>query len=140
MRTGPIILVDDDIEDKEILEEVLDDLRIPNAFKWFNNCGDALDYLRIATEQPLLIICDVNLPKQTGFDFKKELDADPELRRKSIPFIFCSTSVNQDTVNNAYRHTTVQGFFQKSFSYEEFRENIRIILDYWKICSHPTAA
>lgn len=139
MKDGPIILVDDDAEDKEILQQVLLDLQVSNPLNWFCNCETAMQYLRTTSEQPFLIICDVNLPKQSGLEFKKELDADEGLRRKSIPFIFCSTSVNQDTVNSAYRQMTVQGFFQKCFSYDEFRENIRIILEYWGKCSHPTS-
>ena len=137
MNSGPIVLVDDDVEDKEILQQILTDLNVHNPLLWLDNCADSMQYLRTTQKQAFLIICDINLPKQNGIDFKKDLDNDPVLRKKSIPFVFCSTSVSEETVNRAYMEMTVQGFFQKCFSYEEFRKNMKTIIDYWMICTHP---
>lgn len=137
MRSGPIIVVEDDIDDKEIFESALEELCFRNRIIWFNNCDDAWDYLKKTTDSPFIIFSDVNLPKQSGLEFKKQIDADPQLRKKSIPFVFYSTSVNQDTVNEAYTKMTVQGFFQKSSRFDEMKQTIKLILDYWRICRHP---
>jgi CheY-like chemotaxis protein len=98
---------------------------------------DAFDYLCATTDRPFIIFCDVNLPSMTGLEFKKKVDDNKELRRRSIPFIFYSTSVNQNAVNEAYTKMTVQGFFPKSNSFEEMRKMLALIIDYWMYCRHP---
>jgi len=137
MRSGPIIVVEDDIDDKEIFDAALQELQSANKIIWFNNCYDAWDYLKTTTDSPFIIFSDVNLPKKSGLEFKKQIDEDNQLRKKSIPFVFYSTAVNQDTVNEAYTKMTVQGFFQKSSRFEEMKQTIKLILDYWRVCRHP---
>lgn len=136
-KTGPIVLIEDDIDDKDLFIEILKELKVPNAVVWYTRTEDAFDYLRSTKDQPFLIFSDVNLPRQNGIEFKRQLDSDPELRKKSIPFIFYSTSVAQKVVNEAYTKMTVQGFFQKANSYEEIRNNIRLVIEYWTACKHP---
>jgi CheY-like chemotaxis protein len=139
-KVGPIVIVEDDKDDQEIIEEVITELRVENKIILFDNCIDTFAYLKTTKDQPFIIFCDVNLPQQSGIDFKRQIDEDDYLRKKSIPFIFYSTSVAQYAVNEAYTKMTVQGFFQKPNSYEEIRQLIKVILDYWKNCKHPNAA
>lgn len=138
-QTGPIILVDDDPEDEELLREVLHNLGIQNKLINFAVCSKAFDYLKKMTDNPFLIISDINLPIQNGIEFKRQIDEDPQLRAKSIPFVFLSTSVDEKTVNVAYKEMTVQGFFQKPVSFTEFTILIKLMIDYWKLCRHPNA-
>lgn len=137
MKSGPIIVVEDDADDKEIFRDILKELGVTNKLTWFQNGFDAFSYLKTTPEQPFIIFCDVNLPKLNGIEFKRLIDNDPQLRKKSIPFIFYSTAVNQKTVNEAYTQMTVQGFFQKKSNYAEIKQDIKLILDYWTDCKHP---
>lgn len=136
-KSGPIVIVEDDADDKEVFQEILNELKVPNTIVWFTQCDDAFAYLKTTTERPFLIFSDVNLPRQNGIEFKRAIDNDPQLRRKSIPFIFYSTSVAQKLVNEAYYSMTVQGFFQKANSYDEIKRTIKLAVDYWGICRHP---
>jgi len=136
-KSGPIIVLEDDADDKSIFEEILQDLEITNKLIWFTKTAETLEYLKTTSEQPFIIFSDINLPVQNGIDFKKELDTDEQLRKKSIPFVFYSTSVDQKTVNDAYTKMTVQGFFKKGNSYDEMKTDIKVIFDYWKTCKHP---
>ena len=122
-----------------ILTDVLEELEVKNKVIWFGNCMDAFDYLCSTSAPPFLIFCDVNLHGQTGIEFKKKLDGNPELRKKSIPFIFYSTSTNKATVTEAYTEMTIQGFFEKGSIYSEIKANIKTIIDYWKLCKHPNS-
>jgi CheY-like chemotaxis protein len=88
MVPGPIIIVEDDRDDRFIIAEVLKELNIPNKTLWFSKCMEAFDYLKSNDDQPFIIICDINLPEVNGIEFKRQVDSDPELRRKSIPFVF----------------------------------------------------
>jgi CheY-like chemotaxis protein len=136
-KSGPIVVIEDDTDDLDLLKEALKETQIENELICFGNGPDAYDYLKTTTQQPFLILCDVNLPRQNGIEFKAQMDADPQLRQKSIPFIFYSTYVSQYAVNEAYKTLTVQGFFQKNDTYQEFKEVIRIMIEYWKLCKHP---
>lgn len=136
-KHGPIILVDDDHDDKEIFEHVLEELGVTHELIYFDRCRDAMEYLLNTAGQPFIIFCDVNMPAYNGVEFKKDIDSTPMLRQKSIPFVFYSTSVNQETVNTAYTEMTVQGFFQKSHGMKEIKNTIKLILDYWFSCRHP---
>ena len=139
MKTGPIILIDDDHDDKDVFQDILKDLKVTNPLTWFQNCDDAFSYLKTTSDQPFVIFCDLNLPGIQGIVCKRQIDDDKELRKKSIPFVFFSTTVDQKTVNEAYMKMTVQGFFRKKNSYDELKETIKLIVAYWKECQHPNS-
>ncbi len=139
MVSGPIVIIEDDVDDKEIIEEVLKELDIPNKIVWFKGCTEAFKYLKVQTEQPFVILCDVNFPGQSGREFKKQIDDDDEIKKKSIPFVFYTTAANKNYVDEAYTELTVQGYFQKANSYTETKNIVRAILEYWKYCKHPNA-
>jgi len=136
-KSGPIIIVEDDRDDRDFLEKILFDLKIDNERIWFKTADVALEYLEHTPLSIFIIICDINLPGQNGIDFKKSIDTNPYLRKKSIPFIFYSTAAAQTIVNEAYSNVSVQGFFKKSSSFEESKFMISTIFSYWKICRHP---
>jgi CheY-like chemotaxis protein len=138
-KEGPIIIIDDDVEDKDIFKDALEELSIDNTIVWFTDTGLAFEYLKTTKDQPFIIFSDVNLPAQNGIEFKRRIDQDEQLRKKSIPFIFYSTFVDQKVVNEAYTKMTVQGFFKKGNNYSEVRNEIKMILDYWHVCKHPNA-
>jgi two-component SAPR family response regulator len=137
MKSGPIILIEDDHNDEDIFEEILKQLEIPNKLIWFTRADEAFHFLKTGSDHPFIIFCDVNLPGLNGVEFKRKVDDDEELRKKSIPFVFYSTSATQPTVNEVYTKMTVQGFFKKSNNFEHTKDTLKTIFDYWKICKHP---
>jgi len=136
-KSGPIVIVEDDLDDQNILDEAIRESGTKNEIIFFSTGPSAFEFLKQTKSQPFLILSDINLPVQTGIEFKKRIDEDPELRQKSIPFIFFSTSVEKSAVTKAYTEMTVQGFFKKSNTYDELKSVIRLIMDYWKLCKHP---
>jgi len=138
-RSGPIIVVEDDIDDQETFREVVEELEMKNQLVYFDNTTDAMQFLTSGDVQPFIIFCDVNLPMQDGISFKKEIDDNPELRRKSIPFVFYTTSVTRQSVNEAYMDSTVQGFFQKPDNYSAIKHMLKLIFEYWILCRHPNS-
>ena len=134
--SGPIIIIEDDNDDQELMQEVMDELKVPNVLKFFDTCVKGLDYLITTIEKPFLIISDINLPLMTGIEFKLAINNHPELKKKSIPFIFLSTNPNQQMVYEAYQ-LLIQGYFIKPVNMKDFKEMIRMIIDYWKVCRHP---
>ncbi|HEX8268663.1 MAG TPA: response regulator [Flavobacterium sp.] len=136
-KSGVIIAVDDDQDDKDLLVMLIRDCGYSHMVRWFNNTFDAFDHMKNTDEIMSIIFCDVNMPKRNGLEFKKAIDKDPVLRKKSIPFIFFSTAANQHDVDVAYSEMTCQGFFKKSHCYDENKRNIGLIMEYWTACAHP---
>jgi CheY-like chemotaxis protein len=132
----PVVVLEDDLDDQMILQGVFEDLCIKNELKFFETVPDALSYLETTTDQPFLILSDINLPGMDGLDFKKSVNKNEFLRKKSIPFVFYSTSARKESVVKAY-DMMVQGFFEKPQSLIEIKTTIKLIMDYWKLCKHP---
>jgi CheY-like chemotaxis protein len=135
---GAIIIIDDDKEDREITASAIKKLNFKNELKCFPNGKEALEFLRTTTEIPFIIFSDIDMPVMNGLQFRNEINKDPVLRRKSIPFVFMTGSATRGSVELAYE-MTVQGFFKKSVSFEQLMQQIKMILDYWRICIHPNA-
>ncbi len=136
MKNGPILLIEDDIDDQEFILDALQTLEVPNEVITFDNGQKAIDFLKITTKQPFLIISDVNLPIMNGMQFKSEIQKDENLKTKSIPFIFLSTSADNKAVKEAF-NLDVQGFFVKENTYQGIRTQMKGIIDYWKNSKHP---
>lgn len=137
-KTVPILLIDDDLDDADIFKSILGELQVQNELVWFHSTLDAFDFLKKMDGQPFLIVSDVNLPKQTGIEFKKRVDQDPLLKTKCIPFVFLSTSVDKYVVTQAYEELTIQGFFKKPSSYAATKVLLREMIEYWRHCEHPS--
>lgn len=135
---GPIIIVEDDIEDREIMQEIFSELGIANELKFFYEGSDVLQYLRNTHDKPFLILTDVNMPGVNGLELREEIIKEDHLRRKSIPFVFLSTSDGSQIINKVY-DLQVQGYFQKQTSFPEIKKQIKLIVDYWANCKHPNS-
>lgn len=133
---GPIVLIDDDRDDLDILTAALDGLGVKDDIRTFETCPAALDYLKNTAEKPFLIFCDLNLPGMNGLEFRRIINQNDFLRRKSIPFIFLSTSAIKEQVLEAYE-LTVQGFFIKNFSMKDLQASLSCAIAYWSTCVHP---
>ena len=136
-KKGPIILIEDDPDDQQILREVFADLEVENSLHFFDDCDAAFAHLMSIHEKPFLIISDINMPKTNGIELKQRIDSTDYLRRKSIPFVFLTTSDSEQTIDEAYRMTNVQGYFQKSHTMAGIKKKIKLVLDYWTEALHP---
>lgn len=136
-QNGPIIFVEDDIDDQFIYEEICNKLGVGSRIKFFSTADAALHYLRVTTDKPFIIFCDINMPESDGLQLRKQINDDEHLKRKSIPFVFFSTAATPTQVRIAY-DLTVQGFFLKG-NYAETFSTIDMVLKYWKTCYHPNS-
>jgi len=136
-KNGNILIVEDDEDDKEILEEIILSLGITNKIVWKLNGAEALSYLCSSNEKMLIIFCDINMPIMNGLELKRLIDADEVLRKKSIPFIFYTTSASKNAIEEAYTTLSIQGFFTKENDYHKTKAMVNVVLEYWKCCVHP---
>jgi len=133
LKKGPLVLVDDDIEDQELVMLSLQHLGVTHEVKIFQSAEAALSYLYETSEQPFIIVSDINMPKMDGIAFKKTIDSCDILKSKCIPFVFLSTSTR---FVNETCHLNIQGYFKKGNSLQELNETIQIILQYWDRTIH----
>lgn len=138
-RKGPIIIIEDDEDDREILREVFKDLRIANELVFFDDAEGVFYYLMDTTDNPMLILSDINLPRMSGLEMKRKINSVDHTRKKSIPFVFLSTSAKPSTIDEAY-DLMAQGYFQKPNKIDELKKIIRLIIDFWSSCLHPNAS
>ena len=135
-KGGPIIIIEDDLDDQEVLSEVFQELAYKNEIIFFGDGEKALEYLINTKVEPFIIFSDVNMPKLSGMELRQKVHENEALRLKSIPYLFFSTSAEQDHVVDAYSKS-VQGFFVKPSSYSEIKETIKTIVEYWNKCVSP---
>jgi len=135
-RLGPIIIIEDDLDDQEVFQEVFDSLNYGNEIIFFADGYMALSYLIDNAVEPFIIFSDINLPKLSGIELRQKIHQNEDLRLKSIPFLFFSTSAEQKHVIDAYSKS-VQGFFIKPSEFSEIKETVKTIVDYWMKCVSP---
>lgn len=133
---GPVIIIEDDMDDQELLTDVFKDLGYPNELRFFHDGQDALDWLNETDIVPFIILSDINLPKLDGFALRNKIKMDAKLQLKCIPYLFFSTASSQKAVVNAYS-LSVQGFFIKQNTVEKLKETIQAIMTYWSLCVSP---
>ena len=134
--SGPVIIIEDDLDDQELLADVFKNLQYKNELCFFTDGEKALEYLNRLDVIPFLILSDINLPKLNGFELREKLKMDAKLQVKCIPYLFFSTAANQKSVIDAYS-ASVQGFFIKQSSIAELEKTIVVIMEYWKRCASP---
>lgn len=135
-KSGPVIVIEDDEDDLELLTEVFKELNYPNPVKFFVNGVDAFEYLERTDERPFLILSDINLPKLSGYELRDKIHNNEDLKLKCIPYLFFTTAIDQRSVIDAYSKS-IQGFFTKPSTTAELTRIIRNIMEYWKDCHSP---
>lgn len=135
-KSGPIILIEDDADDQEILSDVFKTLNYKNEIIFFSDGEKALNYLSETNIEPFIIFSDINMPRLTGMELRAKVHENEDLRLKSIPYLFFTTSADQKHVVEAYSKS-IQGFFIKPLSFQELKETIKSIVEYWQRCISP---
>ncbi len=135
-KDGTIIIIEDDTDDQFIMEEIFEELAYPNPRVYFPDGQTALDYLFGDIPPPFIILSDINLPKLDGIALRKKLQTDAAINLRCIPYLYFTTALNHKVVIDAYS-TSAQGFFVKPAEYEDIRDTIRLIVEYWKKCAAP---
>lgn len=133
---GPVIVIEDDSNDADVIAAAIQDLKIPNALLHFGSGPEALEYLMTTNDKPLVILSDIRMPGMDGLSLLRRIQATEFLRRKAIPFVFFTGIANRRLIDEAY-DIGVQGFFKKADNYIGLRDQIYAILAYWTRCLHP---
>lgn len=128
MNENPIVIIEDDPNDVDIIVAAHDLLNIPNKLKVFKDSFGVLNYLTEPSVQPLLVVSDVNLPKVDGISLYQNLLTIPDFVAKRIPYVFFSTAPNRTSIG---ARISGCGYFVKPQNYFDYVELVQRILLYW---------
>jgi len=135
-KTGPIIVIEDDADDRELMRDAFAELNYVNEILYFENGEQALTHLRETPMEPFIILSDINMPKLDGLKLKEQIQTNEDLNLKCIPYLLFTTSKNQQHIIDAYSKS-VQGFFVKPTNFEKLKIIIRKVVEYWQECESP---
>jgi CheY-like chemotaxis protein len=135
-KKGAIIIVEDDTDDQEMFSKVFKALDYKNEILFFNDGQEALTYLTAKTTEPFIVFSDMNMPKLNGMELRKQIHENEDIRLKTIPYLFFTTSAEQEAVIDAYSKS-IQGFFVKPSSFHDLKSMVKIIVEYWQKCESP---
>ena len=134
MHTSPIILIDDDSEDLELLREVVREMNIDHTIISFTDPVNALDFFRDNKVDAFFILCDLNMPKISGLNLRREMLSQP-FYNKDTPFYLLSTG------NTAKERETAAGlnvtdYLVKPTSFDGIRKTLELIIANSQLRSH----
>ena len=118
------------------MAEVFLELDYKNEIVFFGDGELALEYLVNNGVEPFIVFSDINMPKLNGMELREKIHNNEDLRLKCTPYLFFSTSSEQQHVIDAYSKS-IQGFFVKPSSFDDLKRTLKIIIDYWKECVSP---
>ena len=102
-----IILIDDDEDDKQMLDDTIKNLAPGHKVLQVENGEEGLELLRkLKAEQilPCLVILDLNMPKMDGKQAFAAIKSDPELQK--IPVTIFNTSSSEIDKSFFKKHNT----------------------------------
>lgn len=134
--TNPIIVVDDDKDDLEIIKIAYSELERPNELVLLSSADELEKFIKKSQSPPFVILCDYNLPRTNGLQLRQRLLEGEDTRYQSTPFILWSTAATESQIRKAY-DLLIQGFFIKPNSMTEVKQTFEFIINYWSQSQHP---
>ncbi len=109
MKPSPfnILLADDDADDRLLIQDALQESKLPQQLDCVQDGEELLDFLRrrgnytgLPDQRPCLILLDLNMPRKDGREALREIKGDPHLRR--IPVVILTTSQAEEDILRTY--------------------------------------
>lgn len=134
--TIPILIADDDAEDRMMARDALVESRLGNPLFFVENGEELLAYLRHqgpytdpeTSPRPGLILLDLNMPRMGGIEALAEIRADPELCH--IPVVVLTTSNAATEVLRTYK-LGVNSFITKPVTFAGLVGAMKLLGRYW---------
>jgi CheY-like chemotaxis protein/DNA-binding XRE family transcriptional regulator len=130
-----VLLVEDNPGDAMLFERALKSSGLRVRFSCLSDTERLLETVG-QRQPPDLVILDLNLPRISGLQLLKDMKSNSQIAH--IPAVILTNSVSRREMMEAYR-LGASGFIQKSMSFEEYKENIDTVMNYWlKVVALPT--
>ncbi len=135
-KTIPILIADDDPEDRMLTIEALEESGMKHPCSFVEDGEELLRYLKHqgpyqdhkAYPRPGIILLDLNMPKMDGREALAEIKSDPLLR--SIPVIILTTSQQEEDIRHSYA-LGVNSYISKPSEFQKLVHIMDSIYQYW---------
>jgi CheY-like chemotaxis protein len=136
MRKLYILVAEDDIDDRYLLETAFAEKGYVEELAFVENGVELLDYLNnqldspegAAANLPRFILLDLNMPKKDGREVLKEIKED--VRFKKIPVIVFTTNKNETEIRRCYE-LGANTYIVKPVEFSALLNTVEDIRAYW---------
>lgn len=144
---GPILIVEDDPEDRMLAEDAINESEPIFPVRFLEDGEELLAYLQhkgkfaelASSPAPGVIVMDLNMPRLDGREALAKIKSHPVF--KSIPVIILTTSNNAKDIENCYS-LGANSYITKPGNYRELVKLMDMIKNYWcnlnKLPGQPT--
>jgi CheY-like chemotaxis protein len=132
----PILIVEDDPVDREMIELAFKRAGGERAVVTVSDGQEAFDFLtaqgrfhdRPASDLPIVIILDLDMPRMDGYEFLRQIKAKPDLAL--IPIVVLTTSQYDQDLIQSYT-LGANSCITKPGDFEQLVEIARAVETYW---------
>ena len=136
MEQIPILMADDDADDRMLTQDALYESRLKNPLYFVKDGQELLDFLynrgafqdREQFPRPGLILLDLNMPNISGREALQKIKQDPDLRR--IPIVVLTTSQAEADIWGTY-DLGANSFITKPVEFDKLVRVLQVIGEYW---------
>jgi CheY-like chemotaxis protein len=140
-----ILLVEDDPNDVELTLRVFRKTALHNQVIVARDGIEALDYLmatgtysgRDVSDQPQVVLLDLNLPMLDGLEVLRRIRANEQLRRLPVVIL---TSSNEDSDKLAGYGLGANSYVRKPVDFQQFSDAVHRLGLYWLLVNEPPPA
>lgn len=127
MQKNPlhIFLVDDDIDDRLLFQEAMREVAPQAKLSLADGCDMLLKLSNAGSNKPDMILLDLNMPGQNGFECLDEIKSKQQFG--DIPVLIYSTTANPEHVKKTYNKGATL-YMQKPSSYEGIKKLMNKVL------------
>lgn len=128
-----ILLVEDNPGDVRLVQEAFKDAKLKNRITVAKNGNEALEILHRKGQygnalKPDVVLLDLNLPGQNGFDILAKMKGSPELAH--IPVVILSGSRAEQDIARSYQ-LSASCYITKPLDLQQLMEVIKGIEGFW---------
>ncbi len=128
-KNRKVILVEDNLADVELVKISIRELENPVELVHVGDGQELLNFLKTAVLSEIaLILLDLNMPRVSGIDVLRHMQADPNL--KKVPVVMFTTSNSKSDIMKCYE-LGAKAFVCKPLDIFEFNNSIRSIVEFW---------
>jgi CheY-like chemotaxis protein len=136
MNNQPILIAEDDADDRYLLQTAFSEIGHPEKIDFVENGIEVLNYLETNYTNnssddkalPGFILLDLNMPKKDGREVLKELKAHPVF--KKIPVIVFTTTKNEIEIKRCYE-LGANSYVVKPISFDALLKVVENIRSFW---------
>ncbi|MCF6335995.1 MAG: response regulator [Spirochaetales bacterium] len=134
-KLKPILLVEDNQNDVELILEALKDYNLANRVITVNDGVEALSYLRNKGEYndhdfPAVVLLDIKMPRMNGIETLREIKKDKTL--KNLPVVMLTSSREEPDLKSCY-DLGANAYVVKPVDFREFVSAVKNLGIFWAI-------